>query len=122
MSFKWQQGDASGKDHCAECGGLLTAQDRRPRSIAMRLQHPVSRLYICRECGCRNLVGRVEAKPQPPTVVGETGDGSRHQLSKAERLRQIRHRIERNTRAYVKLRELIDSDRRLLKSLSERHR
>lgn len=88
----------------------------------MRLKHPDSRLFICRECGCKNLVGRVASKPAPPTVVGDGGDDSLHPLSKAERFQQIRQRLDRNTRAYTKLRELIESDRRLLKSMLDRRR
>ncbi len=117
MSFKWQTCSETGKCYCVDCGGLLTSNDRRPRTLVMRLKHPDSRLYICRECGCRNLVSR-QTTPSvasaPPVEVGGHLDASPE-----ARRREIEQRIERNQRACLKLKEMIDSDRRLLKSLNE---
>ena len=117
MSFKWQSCGETGKCYCVDCGSLLTGTDRRPRTLVMRLKYPGSRLYVCRECGCHNLVSR-QAIPSvataPPVRVG-----SRPTVSPEVRRRELEQRIERNRRVCLKLKTLIDSDSRLLKSLSE---
>ncbi len=114
-----QHGGASRKYHCGKCNGLLTRQDRRPRTLKMRLKHPNSQLYICRECGARNLVKRAPSPaPQSSPTPIRSQQPSR---SPAERYREIQQRIVRNKRAYVKLRAMIDSDKKLLERMSADH-
>lgn len=111
-----QKDRVQGKLRCNECNGLLTQQNLRPRTMVERLRYPDSRLYICRDCGARNLIDHSSAES------GAAAKQSSDRLSEAEleRRRFIENRLERNTRALIKLRELVRSDRRLLKYLSNR--
>ncbi|HFD87079.1 MAG TPA: hypothetical protein ENJ35_05340 [Gammaproteobacteria bacterium] len=93
---------------CAKCHNQLTRHDRRPRSLRMRIQHHDSRLYLCPECGTKNLI------LHPPAHVDD-----RKGSPAVCRYHEVRQRIARNRRAYVKLREIIESDQRLLKHLSD---
>ncbi len=118
MTVKWQEGAVSGKNYCVECGGLLMQQDRRPRSLALRLKYPNSKLYVCRDCGCRNVVSRVpkNVTSRPPVDVGKAPVAPGP--TPDERIQEIQQRIERNRRACLKLKELIKADERLLESLT----
>ncbi len=118
MAVKWQEGTASGKAYCVECGGLLTRQDRRPRSLALRLKYPNTKLYVCRECGCRNVVSRAPRTESKSRAVAVGDTPVPPQPAPDERIDEIRERIERNRRACLKLKELIKADERLLQSLT----
>ena len=118
--FKWQKGSSTGNHRCIDCGHDLSRHDMRPRNILMRLKHPDSHLYICRACGCQNLI-ETSSESKAAAKLRQSGNHAPVEVtSKAERLHQIKLRIARNKRAYIKLREIIESDQRLLKVMSER--
>ena len=96
---------------CARCNGRMDHHDRRPRSLRQRIQHRDSRLYVCPECGTKNLILHKPAHRHASDSAGA-------ESSAVSRYHEVERRIARNRRAYVKLREMIESDRRLLKHLS----